>query len=100
MDVIAPTCHYMSVCVGLGASVYTQGWSLRRMVSLFNLIVRRGHVPREEAIRRLMGKVGLVVEPNSGEAEDGECSDLGLEDEGGESEHDATDDEVVEGGYS
>ena len=45
--------------------MYTQGWSLRRMISLFNSIVRRGHVPREEAIQRLMESVGLVVTPNT-----------------------------------
>ena len=68
------------------------------MISLFNLIVRRGHVPREEAIRRLFNKVGLVVEPNSdcdnmsGE-DDGSCN---IEGEDGESEYGGTDDELME----
>ena len=35
------------------------------MISLFNAIVRRGHVPREPAIQRLMTHVGLVVSPNA-----------------------------------
>ena len=42
------------------------------MISLFNAIVRRGHVPREDAIKRLMTHVGLVVTPNA--TDDGDDS--------------------------
>ena len=68
------------------------------MTSLFNLIVRRGHVPREASIRRLMEGVGLVVTSNS----DADCAPSDVEDdlsdsgcEGGESENEHTDDEEL-----
>ena len=76
------------------------------MTSLFNLIVRRGHVPREASIRRLMEGVGLVVTSNSdvdcdalADAEaDGDGDDFSDSAcEGGESENDRTDDEELEG---
>ena len=67
------------------AHVYTQGWALRRMISMFNLIVRRGHTPREAAIVRLMESVGLTVTPNAdgdesstrASSEDEGCSEAG-----------------------
>ena len=77
------------------------------MISTFNLIVRRGHVPREQALVRLMSAVGLTVEPNVGTAADdgvdhgdedmlsdgsGECEGVN---EGGESECSCTEDEPV-----
>ena len=45
------------------------------MISLFNLIIRRGHVPREAAIRRLMESVGLVVVPNMARPSDDDNDD-------------------------
>ena len=50
---------------------------MRRMISLLNLIVRRGHNPREVQIRRLMESMGLQVLPNVDDTEphSGELSD-------------------------
>ena len=80
--------------------MYTQAWSLRRMVSLFNQIVRRGHMPREPAIRRLMTSVGLEVQANTElDSENGELDEANDEDlseclsEAAESEE-RTDDEM------
>ncbi|CAE7353538.1 unnamed protein product [Symbiodinium sp. CCMP2456] len=82
------------------AHVYTQGWALRRMISMFNLIVRRGHTPREAAIVRLMEGVGLTVNPNA-EADDGTSTRASSDDDGcsehGESEELSDDDDVEEG---
>ena len=68
------------------------------MISLFNMIVRRGHTPREPAIRRLMESVGLVIEPNIADGGDiGSDSDQcgSLHEEGAESSNETDDDEVV-----
>ncbi|CAE7239161.1 unnamed protein product, partial [Symbiodinium microadriaticum] len=80
------------------AHVYTQGWALRRMISMLNLIVRRGHTPREAAIVRLMESVGLTITPNA-EADDGTSTRASSEDEGcsehEESEELSDDEDVV-----
>ena len=76
------------------------------MISTFNLIVRRGHVPREQAIIRLMQALNLEVTSNVGtDADDGVAGDAlsggsdenegDCEMEGGESECSWTDDETV-----
>ncbi|CAE7425864.1 unnamed protein product [Symbiodinium necroappetens] len=80
------------------AHVYTQGWAFRRMISMLNLIVRRGHTPREAAIVRLMESVGLTITPNA-EADDGTSTRASSEDEGcsehEESEELSDDEDVV-----
>ena len=70
---------------------------MRRMISLFNTIVRRGHVPREASIRRLMESIGLTIEANAdGAADDADnASEASTEAEDAESSV-ATNDECVE----
>ena len=38
-----------------------QAWALRRMISTYNSIVRRPHVPRERGLRRIMIAQGIDV---------------------------------------
>ena len=42
--------------------VSSQAWALRRMISTYNAITRRPHVPRERGIRQIMHEQGLDVE--------------------------------------
>ena len=48
-----------------GGIVSSQAWALRRMISVYNAIARRPHVPRERALRLLMQEQGLdvIVDP-------------------------------------
>ena len=89
--------------------VCIQAWALRRMISVYNSVTRRPHVPREKALRRILisqgfdiplespprpgpvpGSSSRVDETNGGEAEEGSQS------EGTDSES-FTDDESVIG---
>ncbi|CAE7537076.1 unnamed protein product [Symbiodinium pilosum] len=79
-----------------GALIYTQGWALRRMVSLFNGIVRRGHTPREPAVQRMMVAVGLTIEQHGSEGTSDNDS-MSDECESMESEAPTDDGEVVDG---
>lgn len=69
------------------------------MMSLYNDIVRRQHLPREDSIRRLMSETGVDLSlygPASNENLEVECEE-GEEGEGGEEEHDeAVEDPEVE----
>ena len=38
-----------------------QAWALRRMISVYNLVTRRPHVPRELALRRILRSQGFDV---------------------------------------
>ena len=40
----------------------SQAWALRRMISTYNAITRRPHLPRERALRQIMAEQGLGVE--------------------------------------
>ena len=42
--------------------ISSQAWALRRMISTYNAITRRPHVPRERGIRQIMHEQGLDVE--------------------------------------
>lgn len=68
-------------------------------MSLYNDIVRRQHLPREDSIRRLMSETGVDLSlygPASNENLEVECEE-GEEGEGGEEEHDeAVEDPEVE----
>ena len=71
-------------------------------MSLYNDIVRRQHLPREDSIRRLMSETGVDLSlygPASNENLEVECEEgeEGEEGEGGEEEHDeAVEDPEVE----
>lgn len=54
--------HYPTPSLGWGAVVSSHAWALRRMVSTYNAITRRPHVPRERALRQIMADQGLGVE--------------------------------------
>ena len=74
-----------------------QGWLLRRLVSVYNYLTRRPHVPRERVLRRIMRNQGLDVEVDKTplgkpdgdgameleDSEDGdyECGEEGMEEE-------------------
>lgn len=42
--------------------VSIQAWALRRMISVYNLVTRRPHVPREKALRRILINQGFDIE--------------------------------------
>lgn len=65
-----------------GATIASQAWALRRMVSTYNAIARRPHVPRERGLRQIMADQGLDVEVditprerNVDQSNDGPASD-------------------------
>ncbi len=45
-----------------GHVVALQAWGLRRMISCYNGVTRRPHVPRERVLRRIMRSQGIDVE--------------------------------------
>ena len=71
--------------------MHCQAWYLRRLLSLFNDIVRRPHLPREIAIKRVMSQTGVDLalygpdqeEPaaEDADAEEGECVEEDMEEE-------------------
>lgn len=72
-----------------GHVVALQAWGLRRMISCYNGVARRPHVPRERVLRRIMRSQGIDVEvdPSPSEPlpiEDAESGgDSGSENSGG-----------------
>ena len=79
-----------------------QAWALRRMISVYNSVTRRPHVPRELALRRILRSQGFDVplempRPGPAQGSSRECleEDWGVE-EGEEEEEEFLDDEVVE----
>ena len=55
--IINPYPHHCS-----GPMIVSQAWALRRMISVYNAMLRRPHVPRDRALRLLMRDQGLDVE--------------------------------------
>ena len=58
----------------------SQAWALRRMISTYNAITRRPHLPRERALRQIMAEQGLGVEvdppiPSAGRATNSDDDD-------------------------
>lgn len=54
-----------------GQVVNIQAWAVRRLVSTYNYLCRRPHVPREREIRRLMISQGIAIDldaPSGGSA--------------------------------
>lgn len=45
--------------IDLGGTCHHQAWYLRRLMSMYNDITRRVHLPRELAIRRIMAATGV-----------------------------------------
>ena len=45
-----------------GGVIVSQAWALRRMISTYNSITRRPHVPRERGLRQIMHDLGLGVD--------------------------------------
>ena len=53
-----------------GHVISQQAWALRRMISTYNAITRRPHIPRERVLRRIMANQGLdvpidIIKPSS-----------------------------------
>lgn len=46
--------------IDLGGTCHHQAWYLRRLMSMYNDITRRVHLPRELAIRRIMAATGVI----------------------------------------
>ena len=42
-----------------GGIIRSQAWALRRMISTYNAITRRPHIPRECGLRQVMHDLGL-----------------------------------------
>jgi len=70
-----------------GNAVVIQAWALRRMVSVYNSITRRPHVPRELPLRRLLRSQGfdvpLELTPSRGPAASGSHDGGEVDDVGG-----------------
>ncbi|CAK9021625.1 Uncharacterized protein SCF082_LOCUS15424 [Durusdinium trenchii] len=89
-----------------------QAWALRRMISTYNAVVRRPHIPRQRGLRRLMINQGLDVPldlPSSsaslGGHPDPETSSSSSSDEpsgssDGEEEEEGTSEDELVGHYS
>ena len=80
-----------------------QAWGLRRMISVFNLVTRRPHIPRELAVRRILISQGFQIPlemprpgPVPGSKECLEEGDDGQVGEEGEEEEEFEEDEMVE----
>ena len=86
-----------------GHVVNIQAWAIRRMISMYNYLLRRPHVPRERPLRRLMRSQGIDVEldptprtsSSSSRNEEPEGDDEG-DDEGDEDEEEEEEEEDVE----
>ena len=79
--------------------VNIQSWALRRLISTYNYLLRRPHVPREKPLRRIMRSQGIDIDvdvtpstPTTGD--DDEESGPGIEEES--EEEDFTDDESIQ----
>ena len=97
-----------------------QAWGLRRMVSTYNAVVRRPHIPRERGLRRIMISQGLDIpletpprvvssapgDDDDDDDDDGEESDLSdhsssySDDPEDMEQDDSTEDEVDAAGFS
>ena len=88
-----------------GNVVYIQAWALRRLISTYNYLIRRPHIPRERPLRRIMISQGINIELDpspplaicdqqvESNEDNGELDDY-MEDEQGEEEMISDDDEV------
>lgn len=95
-----------------GHIIGQQAWALRRMISTYNAVVRRPHIPRQRGLRRLMINQGLDVPldlPSSsaslGGHPDPETSSSSSSDEpsgssDGEEEEEGTSEDELVGHYS
>ena len=101
--IIAITCYYQLVSITccdnrLGHVVNIQSWGLRRLISTYNYLLRRPHVPREKPLRRIMKSQGIDIDvdftPSTpADGNDDEESGPGIEEES--EEEDFTDDESI-----
>ncbi|CAK9104829.1 Uncharacterized protein SCF082_LOCUS48889, partial [Durusdinium trenchii] len=53
-----------------------EAWKVRRLVTVFNRMAKRGHYPREEAIRRIYQEADIPLPANPRRSQD----DLSAED--------------------
>lgn len=72
-----------------------QGWGLRRMISIYNDVVRRPHLPRDRALVRIMSALGIDTTAATSGPDGNPDSEGNLEEEEGEEDL-PTDDELVE----
>lgn len=56
-------CFYAYIFTS-GATLQTQAWVIKRLLSTFNRVARRPHRPRSMILRRLMGVAGIPVPPS------------------------------------
>ena len=83
-----------SVVFGSGPIIHAQSWVLRRCLSLFNLIVRKGCYPRDPEIRRLFKALDMEVPGSSREdLDDGDDSGFTDDGEGSSSDDDDENDD-------
>lgn len=68
------------------------------MVSIYNDIARRPHLPRDRALLRIMGATGITInnEPDGEETERTELASQASLEEEDEEEEELTDDELVD----
>lgn len=99
-------CYHMLLPIGfntccdnrLGHVVNIQSWGLRRLISTYNYLLRRPHVPREKPLRRIMKSQGIDIDADftpstPADGNDDEESGPGIEEES--EEEDFTDDESI-----
>lgn len=62
MDILNPPTYQwpmLSTLYGSGATSRTEAWKVKRLVSVFSRQAKRGHYPREVAMRRIFMEAGI-----------------------------------------
>ena len=62
MSLHASTKNGVTLCHSQGNVITIQAWALRRMISVYNSVTRRPHVPREKALRRILISQGFDIQ--------------------------------------
>lgn len=57
--------------------ILVQAWAVRRLISTYNYLCRRPHVPREREIRRMMISQGIAIDldPSPAASERGDAAE-------------------------
>ena len=82
-----------------GPFINRQAWGVRRMLTVFNDLIRRGHRPRDAGLRSVMVSLGLPVpaeERRALEDPEGHCDDESVDLDENAEEESITEDEIME----
>ena len=89
--------HVCAMCISCpGAFVNRHAWGVKRMLTVFNDMLRRGHRPRDAGIRDIMISLGFSVPEQERRERQPAAGDSDSDAEGeGEEEAALTDDDLV-----